>query len=84
MADMVYMTSRTPLYDLETNEKLLEIPIRETAEVYGKTDDFFIVNYGGNLGYVSKEHSCSLGDDYFILDISSFSSNSFIIIGVVI
>ncbi len=71
MADMVYMTSRTPLYDIETNEVITNIPKREVAEVYGKTEDYYIVKCKGTIGYISREHACSLGDKYVIIDISS-------------
>lgn len=71
MADMVYMTSKTPLYDIETGEVIANISMREVAEVYGKTDDYYLVNCKGNTGYISREHVCSLGDNYVIIDISS-------------
>jgi lipoprotein-anchoring transpeptidase ErfK/SrfK len=71
MVDMVYASSKTPLVDVNTNREFTSIPRHEVAEVYGKTDDCYLVYINGKLGYVSKEHVNSLGDTYIIIDISS-------------
>lgn len=71
MKDMVYMTSNTPLIDINTEETLFTIPKREVAEVYAQNDEYYLVKCNGRVGYVSKKHSCSLGDKYVIIDISS-------------
>ena len=70
MYDMVYTSSKTPLIDVKTGETLLNIPRHEAAEVYGRTDDSYLVSYNGTIGYVSKEYAYSLGDTYIIVDIS--------------
>lgn len=71
MSDMVYMTSATPLIDINTNENILSIPKREVAEVYAQNDDYYIIKYNEKFGFVSKKYAYSLGDKYVIIDISS-------------
>ena len=71
MADMVYATSKTKLYDINTSEEILSIPTHEVAEVYAKNDNYYLVKCKGKIGYVNKDNVCSLGDDYVIIDISS-------------
>lgn len=71
MLDMVYMTSKTPLYDIDDNSVLTNIPRHEVAEVYGRTNDCYLVKCNGQFGYISKEHACTLGDTYVVIDISS-------------
>lgn len=71
MADMVYVTSKTPLYDINTNEVLLNIPKRETAEVYAMNDDYYLASVNGTVGFIDKNYAQSLGDKYVIIDISS-------------
>lgn len=71
MIDMVYATSKTKLYDINTNEEILSIPTHEVAEVYAKNNNYYLVKCKGKIGYVNKDNVCSLGDDYVIIDISS-------------
>lgn len=71
MSDIVFMISRTPLYNVDTFEVIKEIPKNEIAEVYAQTDDYYLASVNGVIGYISKEHSQSLGDTYVIIDISS-------------
>ncbi len=71
MSDMVYTTSRTPLYDINTNEELFTIPKRETAEVYAMNDDYYLASVNGTVGFIDKNYAQSLGDKYVIIDISS-------------
>lgn len=70
-SDIVFMISRTPLYNIDTLEVIKEIPKNEIAEVYAQTDEYYLVKVGETIGYISKEHSQSLGDTYVIIDISS-------------
>ena len=71
MSDMVYTTSRTPLYDINTNEELFTIPKRETAEVYAMNDEYYLASVNGVVGFIDKKYAESLGDKYVIIDISS-------------
>ena len=70
-SDIVFMISRTPLYNIDNFEVIKEVPKNEVAEVYAQTDDYYLVKVNGTIGYISKEHSQSLGDNYVIIDISS-------------
>ncbi len=71
MSDMAYATSSTPLYDINTNEVLFSIPKLEALEVYGIYGDYYLVKCKGLFGFVLKDYTCSLGDKYVIIDISS-------------
>ena len=71
MLDLVYITSETPFYDIDTNKKLYNIPTHEVAEVYAKKDYYYLVKCRGKFGYVYSEQVCSLGDSYVIIDITS-------------
>lgn len=70
-SDIVFMISKTPLYDINNFEVIKDIPKNEIAEVYAQTDDYYLVSVNGTFGYISKKHSQSLGDNYVIIDISS-------------
>ena len=71
MTDMVYTTSQTTLYDINTKEKLHSIPKRETVEVYAMNDEYYLASFDGVVGFVDKKYAESLGDNYVIIDISS-------------
>ena len=70
MSDMVYLTKRAPLFDIDGGEVLREIPKNEVAEVYAQTDDYYLVQSCGSYGFIPKKYSQSLGDKYIIVDIS--------------
>lgn len=69
-SDIVFMISKTPLYDIDTFEQIANIPKRELAEVYAENDEYYLVKYDKTYGFVEKEHTQSLGDNYVIIDIS--------------
>ena len=69
VADIVFMISRTPLYDIDSFE-IDRIPKRELAEVYAEDDEHYLVKYNGVYGFVEKKHTQSLGDNYVVIDIS--------------
>lgn len=71
LSDIVFMISKTPLYNIDDFKVIKEIPKNEIAKVYAQTYDYYLVSVNGTFGYVSKEHSQSLGDNYVIIDISS-------------
>lgn len=70
MSDMIYMTDKTPLIDIETSENIQNIPKNEVAEVYAQNEDYYLVKADGKVGYISKNYCQSLGDTYVIIDIS--------------
>ncbi len=69
--DIVFMISKTPLYDLDTYEIIKNIPKNEIAIVYAQTDDYYIASVNGTIGLIEKIHTQSLGDKYIVIDISS-------------
>lgn len=71
VSDIVFMISKTSLYDIDTFEKIDRIPKNELAEVYAEYDNYYLVKYDGTYGYVEKKHTQSLGDNYVVIDISS-------------
>ena len=71
MYDMVLATRKTPLIDIVTGVEIMNIPKREVAEVYAKTEDYYLVKCNGTVGYMDREYAQSLGDTYVIIDISS-------------
>lgn len=71
LSDIVFMISRTPLYNIDNFEVIKEIPKNEIAEVYAQTDNQYLVKVNGTIGFVDKKHVQSLGDTYVIIDISS-------------
>ena len=78
MVDMVYATSKTILYDIDTNEEILSIPTHEVAEVYAKNNNYYLVKCKGKIGYVNKDNVCSLGNNYVIIDISSQNLKAYV------
>ena len=71
MSDMVYVVNKTSLIDINNNDSIINIPVKEVCEVYGQTNDYYLVKCKGKIGYVLKNDVFSLGNNYVIIDISS-------------
>ncbi len=70
MKDMVYLTQRSPIFNIDTAEEIKQIPKHEVAEVYAQTEDYYLVKSCGSFGFIQKKYCQSLGDTYIIVDIS--------------
>ena len=71
IANVGYVTRKTPLYDIDTNEKIVDIPKRESAEVYAMNDEYYLARVNGTVGFIDKKYVQFLGEECMVVDISS-------------
>ena len=71
IANVGYTTRKTPLYDVDTNEKIVDIPKRESAEVYAMNDEYYLAGVNGTVGFIDKKYVQFLGEECMVVDISS-------------
>lgn len=71
LADMMFLISKNPLYDINTMEEIKSIPKNEIIEVFAQNNEYYLAKFNNTIGYVKKCHCQSLGDKYIIIDISS-------------
>ncbi|MBQ8892130.1 MAG: SH3 domain-containing protein [Bacilli bacterium] len=66
----ICMTHDTKVYDYPYANIVSTLPKYETAFVYGETDDFYLIDSEGTVGYVRKIDTYELNGTYVVVDIS--------------
>lgn len=70
LKDIVYAKRDTYLMDIQTGLVVGYVPKHEIAEVFGQDNNYYFVRSCGLFGFISKNDTKSLGDNYVIIDIS--------------
>ena len=66
----VYMKKDTLAYNYPYGTVIGSLPQYETCFVYGETDDFYLIESEGRVGYIKKIDTDELNNGYIVVDIS--------------